>query len=178
MQGMVEITLWMGARRPGVFIPPVPGIPTLGAVRVRAEFDGGNSMQKPVFLGIVILLILAMAGCKSQENAQEANPPYPLHRPTLTPEAAPLTATVNASPEDGRLELSAWEKAGWQVSDDLASYPLDLDCTLYRIPGTHPQQWVGRCWGNIEALLALPHEVLAIVVQNPRGDVVRLYSTP
>jgi len=37
---------------------------------------------------------------------------------------------------------------------------------------------VGRCWGNIEALLALPHEVLAIVVQNPRGDVVRLYSTP
>ena len=128
---------------------------------------------------VMAVFVLASLACTLLFNLQvRPEPEYQIHRSIPTPEAESLTATVNVSPVDGKLDANAWIEAGWRISNELAPNPLDLDCTLYRIPGTHPQQWLGRCWGNIEAILALPQDVLSIVVQNPRGEIVRLYSIP
>ena len=111
-----------------------------------------------LWVGLAVLLA-ACAGAP-----QDVDYPIPgiNPRPTATLITGPLTVTVNLTDDPHR--HGDW--SGWTISEEFAPRILEPNCTLYRIPDTIPQQWVGMCRMSIQEVFALPwydSDIFAVV---------------
>ena len=82
--------------------------------------------------------------------------------PTATLMPGPLIVTVNVT--DDPYSQGDW--SGWTISEEFTPDILEPNCTLYLIPGTDPQQWIGMCRMTIREVFALPwydSDIFAVV---------------
>jgi hypothetical protein len=112
-----------------------------------------------LWVGLAVLLT-ACAG-----EPQDVDYPIPgiNSRPTATlAMRGTLTVTVNVT--DDLDSQGDW--SGWTISEEIAPDFLEPNCSLYRIPGTAPQQWIGMCRMTIREVFALPwydSDIFAVV---------------
>ena len=100
-----------------------------------------------LWIGLAVMLT-ACAG--APQDVEYPIPGYPIPTATLIP--GPLIVTVNLT-DDPHLH-GDW--SGWTIGKEFAPDILEPNCTLYRIPGTIPQQWIGMCQMNIREVFTLP----------------------
>lgn len=123
---------------------------------------------------LLVGLAVLLAACASEPQDVD----YPItginSRPTATLMPGPLTVTINLA-DDPHLH-GAWP--GWTISDEIAPDFLEPNCTLYRIPGTIPQQWIGMCQMTLQEVFTLPwydSDIIA-VVENQDGHIAMYQS--
>jgi len=132
-----------------------------------------NMKHKPIILWVgLALLLAACAGAP-----QDVDYPIPgIHpRPTITfAMPGPLTVTVNVT--DDPRGHGDW--SGWTIREDYAPRILEPNCTLYRIPGTVPQQWIGMCRMTMQEIFGLPwtDSNIFAVVEDQDGHLVMYQS--
>ena len=123
-----------------------------------------------LFLFILLAVLLTACG-----TVATPTPDYPIPGDPLPPTPTPaiLTVTVNVV---GEL-LGEWP--GWEISKQFAPDVL-ADCTLYRIPETSPQQWMGKCQMAFRGILQLPwfDSDIVAVVRDADGFIVGVYQSP
>ncbi len=111
-------------------------------------------MNKHATILILAALALLLAACGVSEAAADK------------PE---LIVTVNVK---GGLN-GRWDN--WKISDQAAPDTPTVDCTLYRIPNTSPQQWTGACEMGYLGLMGLPwaeDSIMAVVEDSATGSTV------
>ena len=117
--------------------------------------------HKHVILWIVLAVLLT--ACASAPQDVDYPIPGINSRPTATlAMRGTLTVTVNVT-EDPH---SQGDWSGWTISEEFAPDFLEPNCTLYLIPGTDPQQWIGMCRMTIREVFALPwydSDIFAVV---------------
>ena len=103
---------------------------------------------------IILLMGLAVLLAACAGAPQDVEYPIPVinPQPTATLIPGPLNVTVNITDDPHR--HGDW--SGWTISEEYAPRILEPNCTLYRIPGTVPQQWVGLCQMTIQEVFAMP----------------------
>ena len=112
-----------------------------------------------LLVGLAVMLV-ACAGAP-----QDVDYPIPGINPRPTATLAmrgPLTVTVNVT--DDPHSRGDW--SGWTISDEFAPEILEPNCTLYRIPDTIPQQWIGMCRMTMQEIFGLPwtaSDIFAVV---------------
>jgi hypothetical protein len=109
---------------------------------------------------LIIGLALLLAACAGTPTDEDYPIPGLNSRPTATWIPGILIVTVNV-PGDVRGDWS-----GWTISEQFAPEFLVTNCTLYRLPDTSPQQWVGMCRMSIQEVFALPwteSDIMAVV---------------
>jgi hypothetical protein len=99
-------------------------------------------------------------------------PADPIPTATLIP--GPLIVTVNVT-EDPH---SQGDWSGWTIREEFAPDFLEPNCTLYRIPGTIPQQWIGMCRMTMQEIFSLPWTTSDIfaVVEDQDGNLAMYQS--
>ena len=111
-----------------------------------------------LWVGLAVLL----AACAGTPPDVDYPIPGINSRPTATLMPGPLIVTVNVT-DDPHLH-GDW--SGWTISEEIAPVFLEPNCTLYRIPSTVPQQWIGMCRMTIREVFALPwydNDIFAVV---------------
>jgi len=104
---------------------------------------------------VILLFGLALLLAACAGALQDVDYPIPgiNSRPTATfAMRGPLTVTINVT-DDPHLH-GDW--SGWTISEEIAPDLLEPNCTLYLIPGTDPQQWIGMCRMTVQEVFALP----------------------
>ena len=111
---------------------------------------------------LLLVLALLLAACVSAPTDDDYPIPGLDPRPTATLIPGTLIVTVNVA-GDPRPQ-GDW--SGWTISEQLIPEFLETNCTLYRLPDTAPQQWVGMCRMGIQEVFALPwttSDIMAVV---------------
>ena len=111
-----------------------------------------------LWVGLAVLLA-ACAGAP-----QDVDYPIPgIHpHPTATLMPGPLTVTVNVT--DDPHSQGDWSE--WTISEEFTPDILEPNCTLYLIPGTDSQQWIGMCRMTMQEIFGLPwtaSDIFAVV---------------
>ncbi len=124
---------------------------------------------------LLVGLVVMLAACAGTPP-QDVDYPIPgiNSRPTATLMPGPLIVTVNVT-EDPH---SHGDWSGWTISEAFAPDFLEPNCTLYRIPGTVPQQWIGMCRMTMQEIFGLPWTASDIfaVVEDQDGNLA-LYQS-
>jgi len=129
--------------------------------------------HKHVILWVGLAFLLA--ACAGAQQDVDYPIPGINARPTATLALrGPLTVTVNVI-DDPHFH-GHWP--GWTINEEFAPEFLEPNCSLYYIPGTIPQQWIGMCRMTIQEVFALPwydSDIFA-VVENQDGHIVMYQS--
>ena len=129
-------------------------------------------MKRNLILLIIGLAIL-LAACVGTPPAVHYPIPGLDHRPTPTLIPGILIVTVNVAGD----VRGDWP--GWTISHEYAPDFLESNCTLYRLPGTSPQQWVGMCRMKIQEVFALPwYESDIVAVVEDLEGFIQVYQSP
>ena len=134
--------------------------------------------HKPIILWVGLALLLA--ACAG--TPQDVDYPIPGINPRPTATLAlrafgvrgPLTVTVNVTVDPH----SRGDWSGWTIREDYAPRILEPNCTLYRIPSTVPQQWIGMCRMTMQEIFGLPwtDSNIFAVVEDQDGHLVMYQS--
>ena len=122
---------------------------------------------------LIIGLTILLAACASVPTDEDYPIPGLDPRPTATLIPGILIVTVNVAGD----VRGDWP--GWTISEQSAPKFLESNCTLYRLPDTSPQQWVGMCRMKFQEVFALPwyESDIVAVVENLEGF-IQVYQSP
>ena len=132
---------------------------------------------------IILLIGLAVLLAACAGAPQDVDYPIPIINPHPTPTLAlrasgvpgPLSVTINIT--DDPRGHGDW--SGWTICEEYAHRILEPNCTLYRIPNTVPQQWVGMCRMTIQEVFALPwHDSDIVAVVEDLEGFIQVYQSP
>ena len=124
---------------------------------------------------LLVGLAVLLAACAGAP--QDVDYPIPGINPRPTATLAmrgPLTVTVNVTEDP----YSQGDWSGWTIREEFAPDILEPNCTLYRIPGTVHQQWIGMCRMTMQEIFGLPwtDSNIFAVVEDQDGHLVMYQS--
>ena len=133
--------------------------------------------HKPIILWVGLALLLA-ACAGAPQDVDYPIPADPIPTATFALRASgvpgPLIVTVNIT--DDPRGHGDW--SGWTIREEFAPDILEPNCTLYRIPGTVHQQWIGMCRMTMQEIFGLPwtDSNIFAVVEDQDGHLVMYQS--